>query len=58
MHVALGDKDTAFSLLFKSVDKQQSENWPLYVMSDPQYESLHGDPRWNELLARMNFVTN
>ena len=58
VHVALGDKDTAFSLLFKSVDKQQSEDWPLYVMSDPQYESLHGDPRWNELLARMNFVTN
>jgi hypothetical protein len=58
VHVALGDKDTAFSLLLKSVDKQQSDEWPLYVMSDPQYERLHGDPRWNELLARMNFVTN
>ena len=58
VHVALGDKDTAFSLLFKSVDKEQSEDWPLYVMSDPQYESLRSDPRWNELLARMNLVTN
>jgi TolB-like protein/Tfp pilus assembly protein PilF len=58
VHVALGDKDTAFSLLFRSVDKQQSEDWPLYVMSDPQYERLHGDPRWNELLARMDLVTN
>jgi len=27
-------------------------------MSDPQYERLHDDPRWNELLARMNFVVN
>jgi TolB-like protein/Tfp pilus assembly protein PilF len=58
VHLALGDKDMALSLLFKSVDKHRSEDWPLYVMSDPQYEHLRSDPRWNELLARMNLVTN
>ena len=57
VYAALGDKDMAFSLLFKSVDKRQSDEWPLYIMADPQYDSLHDDPRWNELLARMNLVT-
>jgi TolB-like protein/Tfp pilus assembly protein PilF len=58
VHAALGDKKTAFAVLFKSVNKRQSDTWPLYVMADPQYESLRGDPQWNELLARMNFVSN
>jgi tetratricopeptide (TPR) repeat protein len=57
VYAARGDKDTAFSLLFKSVDKRQSDEWPLSIMADPQYDSLHDDPRWNELLARMNLVT-
>jgi hypothetical protein len=58
VHLAIGDKDTALSLLFKSVDKDQSDDWPLYVMSDPQYDTLRSDPRWKELLSRMNLMTN
>lgn len=56
VYAALGDKDAAFALLFKSVDKHSSDNWPLYVMADPQFDNLHGDPRWKELLARMNLL--
>ena len=54
VYAALGDKNQAFALLFRSADKRQSDDWPLYVMADPHFDSLHGDLRWQELLARMN----
>jgi TolB-like protein/Tfp pilus assembly protein PilF len=56
VYTALGDKDAAFRLLFKSVDERIS--WPIFIKADPLFESLHSDPRWTELLRRMNFPTD
>jgi TolB-like protein/Tfp pilus assembly protein PilF len=56
VYTALGDKDAAFRLLFKSVDERI--NWPIFIKADPLFESLHSDPRWTELLRRMNFPTD
>jgi tetratricopeptide (TPR) repeat protein len=55
VYVALGDKDAAFRLLFKSVDERIS--WPIFIKADPLFDSLHSDPRWKELLRRMNLLT-
>ena len=55
VYTALGDKDAAFRLLFKSVDERN--NWPIFIKADPLFESLHSDPRWTELLRRMNVPT-
>jgi tetratricopeptide (TPR) repeat protein len=49
-HAALGDKDEAFRVLF-AMRVGDGFN---YVKVDPPLESLHSDPRWNELLRRMN----
>jgi TolB-like protein/DNA-binding winged helix-turn-helix (wHTH) protein/Tfp pilus assembly protein PilF len=52
-HVALGNKDEAFRLLFHLVEERK--DYVFMVNSDPQFASLHSDPRWKELLHRMNF---
>jgi hypothetical protein len=49
---ALGDDDAAFKWLFRALDERES--WPLYIKSDPIFESLHRDPRWTSVLRRMN----
>jgi hypothetical protein len=43
-------------LLFKSVDERTV--FPLYIKADPLFDSLHSDPRWKELLGRMNLPTD
>jgi TolB-like protein/DNA-binding winged helix-turn-helix (wHTH) protein/Tfp pilus assembly protein PilF len=52
-HAVLGEKDQAFELLFRLVEER--EDFVFTVKSDPQFAILHGDPRWRELLRRMNF---
>jgi len=49
-YTALGDKDEAFSLLFRVVEQRSLS----YFNVDPPFDSLHSDPRWQELLRRMN----
>lgn len=56
VYAALGDKAAAFRLLFKSVDERI--NWPIFIKADPRFDSLHADPRWKELLGRMNLPTD
>ena len=51
VYAALGDKDEAFGILEKAVEKRQLIT-PLKV--EPPLESLHSDPRWKALLRRMN----
>ena len=51
-HAVLGDKDQAFKLLFRLVE--QRKDYVFTVKSDPQFAILHSDPRWKELLRRMN----
>ena len=55
VYAALGDKDAAFRLLFKSVAERS--DWFIFIKADPPFESLHSDPRWKELLRRMNLPT-
>jgi len=52
-YAALGDNDQAFRALSKVVE--QREELAIWIKSDPQYESLHSDPRWRTVLERMNF---
>jgi eukaryotic-like serine/threonine-protein kinase len=51
-YAALGDKDEAFKMLFRQVEERN--NVATYVKADPPFDSLHSDPRWKELLTRMN----
>jgi tetratricopeptide (TPR) repeat protein len=51
VYVALGEKDAAFRLLFKSVDERI--DWNLFLKADPNFDLLHSDPRWEDLLGRM-----
>lgn len=48
----LSDRDSAFAALFHALDERES--WLPFVKSDPTFEGLHPDPRWAEVLRRMN----
>jgi serine/threonine protein kinase/Tfp pilus assembly protein PilF len=52
-YTALGDKNEAFAVLFRLVEERN--NLATFLRDDPPFESLHSDPRWKELLRRMNF---
>ena len=52
VYAALGDKDAAFNVLFHMIEER---NVATHIKADPQFESLHSDPRWKEMLRRMNF---
>jgi len=52
-YAALGDKDHAFRLLFRVVEEHAS--LAIFIKEDPPLDSLHADPRWGELLHRLNF---
>jgi len=49
-YTALGDKDQAFKWLF-AIQRGDGFN---YAQVDPSLDTLHSDPRWKELLQRMN----
>ena len=55
VYAALGDKDEAFRLLVKAVEER--DQLSCFLKTDPPFDSLHSDPRWKELLRRMNFPT-
>jgi hypothetical protein len=48
----LGDKDLAFRLLEAAYDERDS-NIP-WIQSDPNLRTLSDDPRFGDLLRRMN----
>jgi hypothetical protein len=50
--VALGRKDEAFALLEKAYTNRDS--WLNYVAIDPRLDVLHSDPRFVDLLRRLN----
>jgi TolB-like protein/lipoprotein NlpI len=54
-YAALGDRDEAFKLLFRMVNDRGSLG--IFTKVDPPLDSLHSDPRWKDLLRRMNFPT-
>ncbi|HEX4945485.1 MAG TPA: tetratricopeptide repeat protein, partial [Blastocatellia bacterium] len=55
VYTALGDKDKAFRILEQAIAERNS--FLTSLKEDPPFESLHSDPRWKELLRRMNFPT-
>ncbi|HEX3100309.1 MAG TPA: tetratricopeptide repeat protein, partial [Pyrinomonadaceae bacterium] len=52
IYVALGDKDKAFEELNKAFE---ARDWELYrLKADPYWISLHNDPRFKQMLKRLN----
>jgi TolB-like protein/tetratricopeptide (TPR) repeat protein len=51
VYLGLGDKDHALEWLGKAIDQQDVN---IYLKSDPRYDPLRTDPRFSQLLKRMN----
>jgi serine/threonine-protein kinase len=52
VYAQLGDKDRAFAWLEKAYRNRSCLYW---LRQDPRFESIHSDPRFQELLAKVNF---
>ncbi len=52
IYVGLGDKEQAFAWLDRAV--KQRSGWLLHVKENPRYDSLRTDPRYTDLIRRMN----
>jgi TolB-like protein/DNA-binding winged helix-turn-helix (wHTH) protein/lipopolysaccharide biosynthesis regulator YciM len=50
-YTALGDHDEAFRLLFRVIE---DPSFNVYIKTDPAFDPLHSDARWQEVLRRMN----
>jgi hypothetical protein len=51
---ALGDKDQAFQWLEKAYEER--DTWLVHLKIDPMLDSLRLDPRYANLLARINLA--
>jgi tetratricopeptide (TPR) repeat protein len=51
IYEALGDHDQAFALLEQAFAERSP--WLVYLAREPRLRHLHGDPRFDALLARM-----
>jgi len=54
IHVGLGENDRAIALLEKGYEVQANEM--VYLKTSPFFANLRGEPRFQELLRRMNFL--
>lgn len=52
-YVALGDRDKAFQLLERGY--QEHLTAMVYIRAASEFDPLHSDPRFLDLLQRMNF---
>ena len=52
VYAQLGDKDRAFEWLDKAYRNRSCLYW---LRQDPRFDSIQSDPRFQELLAKMNF---
>jgi hypothetical protein len=41
-----------FESLFRALE--QRDSWPLFIKSDPVFDRVYHDPRWRDVLRRMN----
>ena len=46
----MGDRDAALAML-KPLFENTTESWLAYTKADPDFESLHDDPRWQAMVA-------
>lgn len=53
IYIGLGQKDQAFLWLEKSFNERAFEI--LLIKVDPRFDALRSDPRFQDLLRRMNF---
>lgn len=51
IYIGLGEKDVAFEWLHRAVEQR---DWVLFLKSDPVYDPLRSDTRFEGLLRRMN----
>jgi DNA-binding winged helix-turn-helix (wHTH) protein/tetratricopeptide (TPR) repeat protein len=51
----IGDKDVAFKFANEGVRNRAL--WVPYLLTDPAFEILHGDPRYDEIVRRNGFPT-
>ncbi len=56
IYIGLGEKDKAFEWLEKNY--LQHEAWLEAIKVEPMYDSLRSDPRFQDLVKRMNFPDN
>jgi tetratricopeptide (TPR) repeat protein len=54
IYVGLGEKDKAFEWLGKAYEDRSYGI--IFVKTDPRYDSLRSDPRFQDLLRRMNLL--
>jgi hypothetical protein len=52
IHIGLGDNDRAVEYLEKSYEEHS--HWLIYLHIDPSMDDLRSDPRFQDLLKRMN----
>ena len=55
IHAALGQRDEAFHWL--EISYEQRAEWMVLLKIDPCLDALRSDPRFQDLLRRMNFPT-
>jgi serine/threonine-protein kinase len=53
IYAGLGNKDQAFAWLQKAFEDRADEL--VFLKADPRFDPLHSDPRFQDLLRRMNF---
>jgi serine/threonine protein kinase/tetratricopeptide (TPR) repeat protein len=53
IHLGLGEVDEAFAWLERGF--QQRNGWLIHIRENPRYDCLRGDPRYVDLVRRMNF---
>jgi tetratricopeptide (TPR) repeat protein len=51
VHAGLGESDAAFAHLERAFAERS--HWLVWLPFDPRFETLHADPRWPALLARL-----
>jgi eukaryotic-like serine/threonine-protein kinase len=56
IYAGLGDKDKTFEYLEKSYEDRSIETGFGTINVDPQFDFLRSDPRYNDLLRRMNLL--
>lgn len=55
IHAELNEKDEALRWLEQGFEERAP--WMVYLNTDPRYDSLRSEPRFQELLRRMRFAT-
>jgi hypothetical protein len=56
IYAQIGDKDKAMEFLEKSY--QRRKFWMAHLQVEPRLDSLRGDPRFDELVRRVEFKSN